>query len=274
MRPFTVILGSLLLSAATVFAQEGNNGNGNGAAGDEEYEDLDIFSPYTCPEKNGLFIHHDQCDAYYICEDGVWEGALCEDGYVFDDSRRNHESCKLPHGIDCGDRVYLQEPSEERDERCPRANGIFDHESDCGKFYLCDKGTAHELDCIPGLMFDNTIGSCVNPDQLNENAKQCEVPAQSLEVDGFSCPAGAQLHQGIVQAHPVYAHPHDCQFFFSCLNGKTPMKLGCGANQAFDEKSKVCKVVEEVPECSCWYECLEDSECPETCNADCSCPAK
>jgi hypothetical protein len=41
----------------------------------------------------------------------------------------------------------------------------------------------------------------------------------------------------------------------------------------FDTKSLVCKTPEEVSECSCWYECGEDSKCPDSCNADCSCPS-
>jgi hypothetical protein len=41
----------------------------------------------------------------------------------------------------------------------------------------------------------------------------------------------------------------------------------------FDTKTSVCKSTEEVPECSCWYECGEDSKCPDSCNADCSCPS-
>jgi hypothetical protein len=41
----------------------------------------------------------------------------------------------------------------------------------------------------------------------------------------------------------------------------------------FDAQSLTCKATEEVPDCSCWYDCGEKSKCPGECNADCSCPS-
>ena len=52
-------------------------------------------------------------------------------------SKRNYETCKLPHDVDCGDRAFVQEPQKGIDPRCPRANGFFDNEDPnvCDKFY-------------------------------------------------------------------------------------------------------------------------------------------
>ena len=57
-----------------------------------------------------------------------------------------------------------------------RANGIFDHEdpNECGKFYLCDKGTAHEMPCVSTLVFDVSIGSCVRPEEASPEARVCD----------------------------------------------------------------------------------------------------
>ena len=67
-----------------------------------------FFSSFQCPEPNGLFPDPEQCDLYYVCEDNVATPELCEDGLLFDTSRRNKESCKLPHGVDCGKREFVQ----------------------------------------------------------------------------------------------------------------------------------------------------------------------
>ena len=78
------------------------------------------ISSFQCPEPNGLFADPEQCDLYYICEDNVAQPELCEDGLLFDDSNRNRETCKLPHGVDCGKREFVQEPQAGIDPRCPR----------------------------------------------------------------------------------------------------------------------------------------------------------
>ena len=61
-----------------------------------------------------------------------------------------------------------------------RANGIFDHEdpNECGKFYLCDKGTAHEMPCVSTLVFDVSIGSCVRPEEASPEARVCNTGDQ------------------------------------------------------------------------------------------------
>jgi len=237
---------------------------------------------FQCPEPNGLFADPEQCDLYYVCEDDVASPELCEDGLLFDDSRRNKETCKLPHGVDCGKREFVQEPQAGIDPRCPRANGIFDHEdpNECHKFYLCDKGTAHEMPCVASLVFDVSIGSCVRPEEASPEARRCGGDIAGEEpklktIEGFTCPGKETIGpQGLLQAHPVFPHPTDCQFFFTCFFGKDPNKFGCSKGQVFDALSLTCKDPLDVPECACWYDCGEKSNCPGTCQADCSCPAE
>jgi len=90
---------------------------------------------FDCPEPNGLFADKEQCDLYYHCEDGQSESILCPDGLLFDDSIRNHEKCVLPHGVDCGNREFVQAKQDGIDERCERAYGMFDHEDPAGMYF-------------------------------------------------------------------------------------------------------------------------------------------
>ena len=104
-------LSTLLLVSLTVQAQ------------DDDFAFEGSAFNFQCPEPNGLFADPEQCDLYYVCEDNVASPELCEDGLLFDDSRRNKERCVLPHGVDCGAREFVQQPQEGIDPRCPRANG-------------------------------------------------------------------------------------------------------------------------------------------------------
>merc|ERR1719515_124815 len=82
---------------------------------------------FRCPEKNGKFRDFEQCDLFYICRNDVATIEFCPEGLLFDDKVPNHEKCVLPHNVDCGDRIYVQEPSPDRDPKCERANGVFNH---------------------------------------------------------------------------------------------------------------------------------------------------
>lgn len=245
-----------------------------------------LSQQYACPEKNGLFRDEEQCDLYYECSGSKAVAKLCPDGMLFDDRIRNHEKCVLPHNVDCGKREFVQPRQEGIDERCDRANGLFDHDDPavCDRFLTCDNGTAHEIPCPTQLMFDVAIGACVRPEQASNEAKRCggdgdpsgadSSNSRLKTVEGFTCPGKETVGpQGLLQAHPSFPHPTDCRYFFTCYFGTEPNKLGCSEGQVFDAASVICKNPAEVKECRCWYECDEKSACPDACNGDCSCPS-
>ncbi len=68
----------------------------------------------------------------------------------------------------------FQEPTPGLDPRCPRANGIFDHEDpdECGKFYTCSEGGVFEMECVATLFFDNEVGGCVRKEELSRDSKK------------------------------------------------------------------------------------------------------
>lgn len=52
------------------------------------------------------------------------------------------------------------------------------------------------------------------------------------------------------QAHPRYADPEDCQFFYVCINGAIPRRNGCKRGQVFNEIKGTCDWPRNVPE---WF---------------------
>jgi len=237
-------------------------------------ENGELSPDFECPEPNGKFRDFEQCDLFYICRKGVANIEFCPEGLLFDDKIPNHEKCVLPHNVDCGDRIYVQEPTPDRDPKCERANGVFNHpdENVCDKYIQCDNGNAFEFPCPVPLVFDVKSGSCVRKEQASEEARRCD-GEKVFEIDGFTCPGGETFGpQNLLQAHPIYPHPTDCRSYFSCYHNKEPNKFGCSEGNVFAADSQTCKPAEDVAECRCWYSCPEDSNCPDDCNADCSCP--
>jgi len=231
----------------------------------------------VCLEDNGRFRDEIQCDKYYLCEKGIATEVLCDDGLVFDDSQSNRERCKLPHDIDCKSRPELQPRDPEADPRCERANGIFNHvdESVCNRYTNCANGVYYDLPCPPTLIFDITKGTCVRREALSAEARRCSDKQESKSIDGFTCPANVDVFgpQNLRQDHPIYEHPYDCRFYIVCNNGESPRKFGCPDTKVFDPETQQCKLPDEVPSCECYYGCYTDSDCPDTCNIDCSCPS-
>ena len=86
-----------------------------------------FFIDFECPEKNGFFHDHEQCDLYYECIDNkrkslfqiyinlkiiilfIATAKLCPDGLLFDNNNPNQEKCDYPFNVDCGGREYVRE---------------------------------------------------------------------------------------------------------------------------------------------------------------------
>ncbi|CAH1403070.1 unnamed protein product [Nezara viridula] len=207
---------------------------------------------YRCPEKYGQFEDAKQCDKFYECEEGVATEKLCPDGLVFDPLNRKINKCDQPFNVDCGDRIELQPPKS--NHLCPRRNGYFAHpdESVCHIFYNCIEGEATEITCPTGLHFDEYSGTCVWPESAGRS--NCGQTETIKLKDGFSCPKAQQANaHGQTVAHPVFAHPDDCQKFYVCLNGVTPREQGCGSSEVYNEESQKCDQPENVPGCEDWF---------------------
>ncbi|KAI5700070.1 hypothetical protein M8J76_011954 [Diaphorina citri] len=211
-----------------------------------------IDAAFKCPQKNGQYEDPVQCDKYYECFDGQATEKLCPDGLVFDPLNRKINKCDQPFNVECGDRLELQPP--QGSYLCPRRNGYFAHpdEKVCNIFYNCIEGDSTEIICPTGLHFDEYTGTCVWPESAGRIG--CGEPEGMTLKDGFTCPKEQKASSsGQSVAHPVYAHPTDCQKFYVCLNGVTPREQGCQVGEVYNEESQKCDAPENVPGCENWF---------------------
>jgi len=207
----------------------------------------DVGVSEECPEPNGFFADAYQCDKYYQCIDGKVKEKLCADGLVFIDAGPKVEKCEFKFAVDCTDRPELQPPQPSMN--CPRKNGYYPdaNEKICNKFYYCVDGSFNTITCPEGLVFSNKTGTCAWPDVAQK--KHCS----SGEIFEFDCPAReGELQAGQMQ-HPRFADPKDCQYFYVCIDGKTPRRSGCSRGEVFNEASSRCDKPKNVPECKDWY---------------------
>jgi hypothetical protein len=123
-------------------------------------------------------------------------------------------------------------------------------------------------------VFDEAQGTCVREEQASSFARKCEKDAAKPNIEGFECPDGETIGpNGIALAHPSFPHPSSCRKYIVCEFSTTPRELGCTDGLVFDHLNNKCTQPDDGPEdCKCWYSCPENSQCPDSCNTDCSCP--
>ncbi|KAK7084861.1 chitin binding [Halocaridina rubra] len=197
-----------------------------------------------CPTPNGYFADAVQCDKYYKCIDDVLTEKLCPDGMAFNDLNPRVEKCDFIFQIDCTERPELQ-PAQATDV-CPRQNGYYPmaDETNCNQFHYCAAGVGNLITCPESLVFSLKTGTCVWPEEAGR------VNCASEKLVNFTCP---KTSVDTVEAHPRYADPTDCQYFYVCINGETPRRNGCSFGQVFNSLTDACDAPKEVPECADYY---------------------
>ncbi|XP_069190661.1 uncharacterized protein [Procambarus clarkii] len=197
-----------------------------------------------CPAPNGFFADARQCDKYYECIDNILTEKLCPDGMAFNDLNPAVEKCDLLSQVDCAGRPALQPPQPT--EHCDRQNGNFAPKDspNCQDAYRCVDGVGSLISCPEGLAFALETGICDWPDQSGR--KDCH----KENKQNFTCP---KVGLDVAVSHPRYADPHDCQYFYVCINGQTPRRNGCAFGQVFNNNTTTCESPKDVPECSDYY---------------------
>ncbi|XP_063840586.1 protein obstructor-E-like [Scylla paramamosain] len=198
-----------------------------------------------CPLPNGFFADAQQCDKYYQCVDNVITEKLCPDGLAFVDHNPRSEKCDYISAVDCTGRPELQ-PAQPAGA-CLRQNGYFFHpdETVCNQFFFCAEGTGNLVTCPTGLVFSGKSNNCVWADEAGRAG--CSTPGGG---PAFECP---KVTHDVAVAHPRYADPDDCQYFYVCIDGVNPRRNGCTFGQVFNSALGTCTSPAETPECGNYY---------------------
>lgn len=187
---------------------------------------------FECPLDNGTFPDPDNCEGFFLCENGVFERTLCPDGLYFDLKLAPYRyACSYPIVVDCGDRPIINKDVEAKSSGpCKRQWGMFfsGDASNCGDYVNCVEGVVHRLTCPHSLAWDPKLWVCNWPDLV----ETCDAEA----FLGFSCPDASAG-----QLHP---HPKDLRKYFYCSEKNQPRLLKCGSKHTFDPDTKRCQLVD------------------------------
>ncbi|XP_017893362.1 protein obstructor-E-like [Ceratina calcarata] len=198
-----------------------------------------------CPDGFGVhtYPHPQECNSFFLCENGTLTLEYCENGLLYDGRGSVHNHCNYYWAVNCEDRkaelIPISHPG------CEFAFGLYPSSDECSTHYIkCTFGYPAEEQCDAGLVYDEKSHTCVWPDQL--------IPlCNPEEVVGFKCPKKIPKNSPAAKfwPYPRFPVPGDCGRLITCVNGQ-PRLLTCGDHKLFDSVTLTCLDSKELPHCA------------------------
>ncbi|KAH8370311.1 hypothetical protein KR093_003050, partial [Drosophila rubida] len=193
------------------------------------------------------------CNKYYVCQDGVWESQTCDQGYYFEPGCN---SCvKDTEGVcpQCEDNGGASETTSTTTQDTPTTPtdecnvGDPTHKADsCYTYFVCIAGSWREESCPPNTYFSVDLLACVK-DEDNLECPENKLLAGSRskrsveEISNCTCP-------GDIAEGSIVPHPTDCDKYQICTNQQL-VDGSCGPGNVFSSCEGIC-----VPDVdgTCW----------------------
>ncbi|CAK1549046.1 unnamed protein product [Leptosia nina] len=221
---------------------------------------------FECPrsQRHHLVCHETDCAKFYYCEYGVrrndarqcpartlfsFEKQVCDHPRNVICRTNNNGGCSDGgNNCDCSNRPILP-------NGCPCNHSIrqlLPHETDCTKFYQCDKGKKILRECAPGTHFNAKLQVCDHPSSAGcdpncggeggETGGGSDGDGETGGGDNCDCPNGPILPNGCPCNHSIHQllpHETDCTKFYQCDKGKKILRE-CAPGTHFNAKLQVC----------------------------------
>lgn len=168
------------------------------------YIDPDIDITITCPAQGTHFLPHPRdCHHYFICWNGEQSSIqACAPNTYWD---AVHGRCDIRDNVLCANEVQCSETGVH----------FVPHPKSCSTYFMCVSGTANQLTCSPGTLWNEIHNYCDDANQV---------------VCNFQCPSEG-LH--------FFAHEFSCQHFFMCAAGARTLET-CAEGLLFDPAEGRC----------------------------------
>ncbi|XP_035228483.1 uncharacterized protein LOC118200626, partial [Stegodyphus dumicola] len=214
---------------------------------DEPQDEIVDPNPnFRCKHNHGKFTHEEYCHWYYHCHDNNASVRQCKKGKYYDTRRRkcyhskdvSCEGRRKPDEVDITTEFITREVSttEAPKFQCPRKDGKFAHEKDCGKFYDCKRGEYKIHKCPKNKLFDEKQRHCEDEDDVSCGQRihpdmDPDEPQDKI-VDpnpDFRCKS----------KHRKYIHEEFCHLYYKCHDKKASIRE-CRSGKYYDIKKKKC----------------------------------
>nr|XP_042897440.1 uncharacterized protein LOC107446911 [Parasteatoda tepidariorum] len=220
---------------------------------------IDENPDYDCAGTDGLFAHEKHCNYYYTCKNNKAVLKECPQGQAFDSHRERCEDWYLVH---CGNRLRPDEldhtfddfQSTYEDRRtstpypftrttpgsttetpfvCPTENGIYPHETNCGKYHVCKGGVVETKLCPEKELFNLEQNRCIDEEETNCGKRIHPKDDRNNKVvdeeSDFNC----------TNRHGCFTHERMCKWYYYCHDNRTEVRE-CSGDRYFDSERNKC----------------------------------
>ncbi|XP_054724403.1 probable chitinase 10 isoform X2 [Uloborus diversus] len=198
------------------------------------------YSSVSCPSRTSgtpvLIPHPDNCQKFYLCDNGTPYLRSCQSGLHFNSKI---QACDYPENVNCESVGFTRSPLgkiKEEESVCPSGKSVLlPHHQECEKFITCEKGVAHLQSCPKGLHFNPKKQICDYPEEAGCLNSVTDKPVGKLGEDEThsDCPSGNSEHPILLP------HETDCGKFYTCDGGRKHTR-SCQAGLHFNPKINAC----------------------------------
>ncbi|XP_045531654.1 chitin-binding domain protein cbd-1-like [Pieris brassicae] len=217
--------------------------------------------PNGCPCDHSIQLllrHESDCEKFYQCDKGERVLRECAPGTHFN---AKLQVCDHPSKAGCDPSCVTTTTTTTTTEKpacdcsnqpilpngCPCDHSIhllLRHESDCEKFYQCDKGERVLRECAPGTHFNAKLQVCDHPSKAGCDPSCVTTTTTTTTTEKPACDCSNQpiLPNGCPCDHSIHLllrHESDCEKFYQCDKGERVLRQ-CAPGTHFNAKLQVC----------------------------------
>ncbi|CAF4741528.1 unnamed protein product [Pieris macdunnoughi] len=215
--------------------------------------------PNGCPCDHSISLllrHESDCEKYYQCDQGKRVLRECAPGTHFN---AKLQVCDHPSKAGCDPSCVTTTTTTTTTEQpacdcsnqpilpngCPcdhKIHLLLPHESDCEKFYQCDKGDRVLRQCAPGTHFNAKLQVCDHPSKAGCDPSCVTTTTTTTEKPACDCSNQPILPNGCPCDHKIHLllpHESDCEKYYQCDKGDRVLRQ-CAPGTHFNAKLQVC----------------------------------
>lgn len=139
-----------------------------GQSPNQEIPEIDIYP--SCKSAGIYFLHHPlDCEAYFICANGVLIQHSCAPGIFFNSEI---SKCDKPQNTNCysggpsTNTPPIVVPQTPAPPNCRTGQVFFPSLSNCANYFICISGTPIQMSCPRETLWNTRIMQCDSPNNV------------------------------------------------------------------------------------------------------------
>lgn len=194
----------------------------------------------------------ENCNKFYICQNGDWLSETCPNGEYFDVASANcvPDTDNVCPQCDAGNGANTETSTTEKPDDSHESYECIESDKayvadNCWSYYACISGKWQKESCAIDSYFDTTLAIC-RQDENNQNCPENK-STKKKHVKGSRDKRSVEPSETCCEG-TMEPHPSDCDKYLICVN-EDWIEGSCGQGNIFSSSQGVC--MPDIDE-TCW----------------------